>query len=452
MKAIFVCSPSRAYGEINSLIPLARDIESAGGEVWFLASPLAAAVAREHFPTSVFELSPDLERNQSILRRMNKKFKPNLIAFAELYEVLRPGRKPDCPLIDPWFLHWIADTDCSLAFIDFIAHVPMLRLIADCGTCAKRLGARALQCFLERLWVLLPCPLNEPGPVDRRCGIPYRAQTLPLHIDEATRFKTRTKFLGEGREEYGFLILRTGSTWQTQLAEQRGHNLYEHLGEILAEYLGGLPKPVTLISVSSRHQITCQSRRIKIRNIANLPPREFDELALSSDLVVTDNEIGYTLARTLGRVPGLVLVNSFHGRDILRREKAGSRLREIVSAMEGRQPNCIYPHKIFPIPADADEFQDSPGTAANVPAGSAAHEPKTVRLGRLVSSAFVRAELYGGQETKRVFEATLCDHGQRVRLKRMEELFLDRLNRLDDGANVMKRLVMQDSRSDCTVL
>jgi hypothetical protein len=450
MKTIFVCSPSRAYGEINSLIPLARGIQSAGGEVWFLASPLAAAVAREHFPTSVFELGPDLERNQSILRRMTKKFKPDLIAFAELYEILRPGRKPDCPLIDRWFLNWVADVDCSLAFTDFIAHVPMLRSIAECRACVRRFGVRALQSFFERLWVVLPCPLNEPGPVERRCGIPYRAETLPLHIDDAARFRTRAKFLGAGREEDGYLILRTGSTWQTLLAEQRGHHLYEHLGDILAEYLSGLPKPVTLVSVSSRHRISCESGGIEIQNIENLPPREFDELALSSDLVVTDNEIGYTLARTLGRVPGLVLVNSFNARDIFKREKAGSRLREIVSTMEERLPNCIYPHKIFPIPADEDEFADS--RTKEVTAVTASPEPKTVRLGRLVSSAFVRAELYGGRETKRVFEATLCDHGQRARLKQLEEVFLDRLNRLDDGASVLKRLVAHDSTLSHTVL
>jgi hypothetical protein len=452
MKAVFVCSPSGAYGEINSIIPLARGIQSAGGEVWFLASPLAAVVAREHFPTSVFELTADVERNQSILRRMAKKFRPDLIAFAELYEILRPGRKPGCPLINRWFLQWVADLDCTLVFVDFIAHVPMLRLIADCSTCAARFGARALWSFLERLWVVLPCPLNEPGRVEQRCGIPYRAQALPLRIDDETRTRTRAKFLGHNREENGFLILRTGSTWQTVLAEQRGHDLYEHLGDILAEYLRGLPKPVTLVSVSSRHRISCRSGGFEIRNIANLPPQEFDELALSCDLVLTDNEIGYTLARTLGRVPGLVLINSFHAPDILKREKAGSRLREIVNTMVSRRPNCIYPHKIFPIPADEDEFADSRTEGADSAAVSASHEPKTVRLGRLVSSAFIRAELYGGQDTRRVFEAILCDHGQRVRLKQLEEAFLDRLNRLDDGSSVLKSLAMQDSILEHTVL
>ena len=420
--------------------------------MWFLASPLAAAVAREHFPASVFELTPDLERNQGILRRMAKKFKPDLIAFAELYEILRPGRQADCPLIDRWFLHLVADIDCTLVFVDFIAHVPMLRSIADCRPCVTRFGAHALQSFLERLWVVLPCPLNEPGPVEQRCGIPYRAQALPLGIDDDTRARTRAKFLGHGREEDGFLILRTGSTWQTQLAEQRGHNLYKHLGDILAEYLCGLPKRVTLVSVSSRHQISCRSGGLEIRNIANLPPREFDELALSCDLVVTDNEIGYTLARTLGRVPGLVLVNSFHAPDILKRERAGSRLRDIVSTMESQRPNCIYPHKIFPIPADEDDFVDSVMEAVDATPVSASHEPKTVRLGRLVSSAFVRAELYGGQDTKREFEAILCDHGRRARLKQLDEAFLDRLNQLEDGASVLKRLVMQDSILEHTVL
>jgi len=451
MKAIFICSPSRAYGEINTIVPLARGILSAGGEVWILASPLAAAIARQHFPTRVHELTPDLERNQNILRLMVKKFRPDLIALAELYEILRPNRKADCPLISRRFLRWIAGVDCTLVFLDFIAHVPMLRSVAECPVCAGQFGRHVLNSFLRRLWVVLPCPLNEPGLVGQRCGIPYRSHELPLQIDENAILETRSRFLGKGHERDRFLILRTGSTWQTQLAEQRGHCLYEHLGDILAEYLCGLPKPITVISISSRHKLQCSTGDLQIINITNLPPHEFDQLALSSDLVVTDNEIGYTMARTLGRVPGMVLVNSLRASDVLRRERSGSRLREIVSIMERKRPNCIYPHKIFPIPADEDEFADSnAGTEGACRVSH--HEPRTIRLGRLVSSAFIRTELYGGQDTRRAFEAILCDPEQQARLKRMDEGFIDRLNRIDDGVSVLQRLVTRDSIRDHTVL
>ena len=447
MRAIFLCAPSKAYGEINTLVQLARNISEEGGEIWFLASPLAAEVAGSHFPGRVFQLTPDLERNQVIFWRMVKKFRPDMIVLSELYEILRPKRKPDCPLINSSWLREMGEIDCALVFVDFIAHVPLLRGIAECDVCSKHFANGSLSAFLERLWVVVPCPLNEPGSVEGRCGIPYQAQRLPLSIEPEARARVRARFLGRSQEE-GALVVRTGSSWQTQLAEQYGVSLYEHLGDLLGAYLGNLPRPVTLVSVSSRHQISSIGCGFRIHNIANLPPREFDELVLSSDLVISDNEIGYTLAKTVGSVPSLILKNTFTREEILKREPSHSPVRRIVLEMESRRPDSIYPHKIFPIPAHEEELAEQPPDEH-----TGAHDvdvltTSTLRLGRMLSSPFVKAELYGGEETRDVFERLLCDPCSRNTLREQDTAYIERFEKLETGATVLSRLAIHNSLTE----
>jgi hypothetical protein len=444
MRAILLCAPSRAYGEINSLILLAKSIDAAGGDVWFLASPLAAEVARLHFPQRVFDLTWELERNHVTFWRMIKKFRPDLILFSEAYEILRPQRKADCPIFTPRWLDELEQLDCAFVFVDFIAHVPILRSIANCEFCAGQFGKDRLEAFLKRLWVVLPCPLNEPGPVNGRCGIPYRAQRLPLTIEPHTRARVRSRFLGEDEQE-GILILRTGSSWQTDLANKFGQTLYHHLGNLFAFYLADLPYPVTVVSVSSRHQIAHSGSDLRICNISNLPPHDFDQLVLSSDLIVTENEIGYTLGKTLGRVPGMVLVNSFELEEILEREKGTSAIRKMVLEMEHRRPGCVYPHKIFPIRAGKEEFVEEIVPGMGPGDGLSRPPTSTLRLGRMKSAPFVKAELYGGDTTRLAFRSILCDPAFRAALNEQEEAYVTRLNRAEDGVTVLSRIAAHNS-------
>jgi hypothetical protein len=185
IRALFVCAASRAYGEVNVAIPLAQSVLDAGGEAWFLASPLAAELVRAKSPDRVFEMTGDCLANQSTFLRIVKKFRPNVILFSELYEILQLDETRECPLIDRKLLADLQGIDAALVFIDFIAHVEMLRDVLTCSYCAQRLGERPLQAFLERLWVVVPCPLNEPGPVPNRRGMPFRIDaSLPLALNE----------------------------------------------------------------------------------------------------------------------------------------------------------------------------------------------------------------------------------------------------------------------------
>jgi hypothetical protein len=321
LRAIFLVAPSRAYGEINVAIPLARSIVNSGGEVWFLASPLASGLANTQFPERVFELSSSRDDNQRTFWRMIKKYRANMVVFTELYEIIQPRRMTDCPLLSFNFFRDLEYLDATFVFVDFIAHVPALQEIAGCPRCAKRFGARQLESFLQRLWVVLPCPLNEPAEVPGRCGVPYRIHDLPIPVPANDRHRVRKRMLGQNSGRDGILIVRTGSSWQAKLAEEYGVRVYEHLTDLLAGYLAGIKRTITLVSVSDKQFLhPDQSKKIRVVNIGNLAPDDYQRLILSADLVLTDNQIGYTLATTIGNVPGGVMVNSYSAEQIMERE------------------------------------------------------------------------------------------------------------------------------------
>jgi len=435
LRAIFLLSPSRAYGEINVAVPLAKGLADQRAEVWFLASPLAARIATRHFPGRVFTMVPNRDVNQVTFWRMVKKYRPNMVVFSELYEILQPRRMPECPLVDGQFLSDLDQVEAALVFLDFITHVPALTEIATCTECASQFGQATLVRFLKRLRVVLPCPLNEPGDVPGRRGMPYRVRRLPLRLEAPVRERVRGRVLGDTKYgSKGILIVRTGSTWQAKLAKEYGVRVYNHFTELLAAYLRGIRRPVTVVSVSDKQRLARdRSGKVRVVNVSNLDPLEYQRLILSADLVLTDNQIGYTLATTIGTAVGGVLVNSYEVQDILQREGYGTRISRIVRRIERECPGSIYPHRIFPLPIDAD-----------VASGEAAERvehfgPEVVRLGRMLSSPYVKIEMYGGKRTAELFHWLLEDPGARKQLHEQDCAYIGRLNAIEDGPTVLSR-------------
>jgi uncharacterized protein DUF6365 len=449
LRAVFLSMPSRAYGEINTILPVARSVADAGGDVWILASPLAASLAQKSLPGRVFEMGPNKEHNQATFWRVVKKYRANMVVFSEFYEVLQPRRKTDCPLLDARFFARLDNLDASLVFMDFISHVPALQEIAGCALCSRRFGGRALMDVLARVWVILPCPLNEPGPVEGRRGLPFRSGALPVSIDPDDRARVRRSLLGAKGSRNGILIVRSGSTWQSGLAERLGVRLYDHLTDLLAIYLRGVKRPVTLVSVSDQQQLRPdRSNTLRVVNIGNLPPGEYQRLVLSADLVLTDNQIGYTLATTIGTVPGGVIVNSYSADDILGRERYGSPLWKLVQRMERESPGSIYPHQIFPLPLqpfETDAHANGNGR------GASAFGPQTIRLGRMHSSPYVELEIYGGNRTADKLRWLLDDPSARASLLEQDMMYIDRLSAIDDGATLLNRVCQSRQLEDHTV-
>jgi hypothetical protein len=358
--------------------------------------------------------------------------RPDLIVFNELYEILQPNRQPGCPLIDAELLQSLEYEPGSLVFLDFIAHAEMLVEIARCPECSEAWGA-TLTPFFQRLWVLLPCPLNEPGPAADRRGVPFRVHALPVAVDPEERFRVRASVLREPDE---ILVLRTASTWQTKLANERGVHLYDYLPKLFEYYLGRLPKPVTLVSVSSLYQFPPSTvPQLRFVNYDNLPPGDFNRMLLSCDALVTDNEISYSLSKATGTLPGVVLNNSLTAEDVIGREGPASFLTQLVGRLEREHPGSVFPFRIYPLPAD-----EAPPTGSREPPFHAVTE----RLGRMQSSPYYRAEVLGGDVTRQFFDWLLFDRRARKDRTQQDEAYIHRLRAAPSGAEILRRIADHD--------
>jgi hypothetical protein len=443
IRTIFVCGASRAYGEVNVVLPLAESVINEGGEAWFLMSSLAAQLTRRRFPNRVFDMSANRRENQLVFWRMVKKYRPDVIVFSELYELLRPFVTHEFPFFNWKLLRDLTQLDATLIFMDFIAQTPLLQSVLDCPQCARKLGEEALYSFLERLSVILPCPLNEPGPVADRRGIPYdvnrHGKNSPVN---GNRSKCRPKYLGQPANKDSLLILRASSTWQVNLAESQGLCLYEYLSDLLAHYLEGISRPVLLVSVSDAHKLRAPSNNgiLTVLNLPNLPTEEFRDILLSADLIITDNEISYSVAHALGKTPVLVLVNSFTPLELAQRERSDSVIGRLIAAGPGKWGDPVFPHSVYPLPMAAEELETGNGADSSKPDPSGALLPCTTRLGRMPSSPFLRAELYGGSETKETFRRLLLDPTASQALRQQEVSYLQRLGGLSEGAEVLGKI------------
>lgn len=440
MKVLFISQPARAFGEVNVVMSLATNLLNAGGHPFFLVSPLAAAVLRTRFGDQTFELGGNILDNQVMFWRIIKKYRPEVIVFSALHELLHPRRRLDCPLIDWLWLKHVRHDNTMVVFMDFIAHVPALQETARCWECASALGPARLRDFLRRLFVILPCPLNEPSPVPGRRGIPYRVMPLPLKPDDAARAGIRARFLGEHNSN-GILILRSASHWQVRLANEMGHPLYNYLGDLLSLYLCDMPRPVTVVSVSDSHELHSTTGSLTIKNMPNLPPDEYEQLSLACDLLLTDNEIGYSLGKTVGQTPGLVFVNTLSFHELMRRETPGSTLRRILVNIERSRPRSIYPFRVFPLRAGQGGPLSGDASDETLADTSPLSAIQTLRLGRMPSSPYLRAEIFGGDSTLSLFRCLFEDHDFLNVLNEEEHAYLTRLSALDDGPTVLSKLL-----------
>ena len=412
---------------------------AAGGEAWFLASPLAAQLLRPRFPDRVRELAPRLAENHRRWRILVDEVRPHAIVFSELYSLLAGARDRRAPLATlPWLAE-LARGRAALLWLNLMGSTRLLRgwVQAPRAGWRARAAARLWARLLERTTVLLPCPLHEPGPVEGRVGAPYRTLGLPLSLPAGERERVRVRYLGG--KDGGILLFHAVPGWISRLAGRCGAPLYGYLAELLGAYAAGLG-PVTLVSVNDGKLLRApRGGGVRVVNLARLPAAEYDALLLSADLALTENASSYTLGKTLGSVPGMVLVNS-RTRDQVLEGVDDPEVRRVAEAMERRHPGSIYPHTVYPL-VHPDH---SGGPVPRRPAGTGEGAPffpfpaDAIRVGELPSSPCVRAELYGGDATRALLHAVLRDPGCRARLRRDDEAYLRRQRRLPTGAQALE--------------
>jgi hypothetical protein len=142
----------------------------------------------------------------------------------------------------------------------------------------------------------------------------------------------------------------------------------------------------------------------------------------------------------------VVLVNSQPADKILLREPEDQPIGRIVRQIQRDHPGAIYPHRIFPI---RDELCATE-TAASDLAQQAT--PSVLRLNGMVSSPHFKAELYGGAPVREFFRSLLDDPATRREHKRSDAAYIERLNKLPDGIEVIDRLLEVSAMTGNSVL
>ncbi|MFL5383825.1 MAG: DUF6365 family protein [Longimicrobiaceae bacterium] len=418
MKVLLVTPVLAGSGETITALHLAETLAGRGHQVLFLSSPFARRFVEPRFPGRVRELGDDGADNRRRWDAALLELRPDAVVFADYALFAVP--QGCAPLVDePGWVESLDALDAALVTLDHFGFGQHSRPLELGPPHLGFFGYLRFSALPRRMQVLLPCPMHEPGPVPGRRGEPFRYWSeLPLGIPDAPRAAVRRRYL-EGGE--GLLVFHSVPNWTWRLAEALELPLYRYLAEILELYLDGLP--VTVVSVNNGGLLAPPPRaRIRVVNLAPLPPAEYEALLFAADLVLTENRVSISMGKAVcGLQPCAVLRN---GRRLL--ELAATldgRLAEVVQEMERLRMGAVYPFEVFPnvTPGDLEEIG--------------------LYRGSSLPHAFRALELFGGGETRDALHALLTDPAERAALRARQRHYVDRLARLPDGAALLEGLV-----------
>lgn len=343
MNVLIVVPSTVSTGEAITALHMARDIVRHEGDVRFLASSLTTGFLADPFADRVTVLGPDIGANQALWERTIRQFRPDFIVFADYPLLFFPSGT--VRLADESWVRSLDTLDAALLTLDHLGYAQRQMTIAF-GPPHLSLASAMTPEPPARMRIALPCPVQEPGPVDGRTGTPFRYWDMTLTTSDREVRRVRTRFVNDERD---LLILHSTPGWARQAAELWGLPYYALLARLLASYLGDLPRPVTVVSVNDGRLLAPSSdANVRVVNVPALPAAEYEALVLASDLFLTENSVSVGLGKAIcARRPAAVLRNSHRLVDLM--AMADEPRRRIVLEMESARLGAIFPFEVFPI-------------------------------------------------------------------------------------------------------
>lgn len=416
MKILFVTPNESGSGEAITALHMADQLAQSGHEVRFLASEFTSRFLRRSLGDRVEELSRDPAENRRSWSRLVSRFQPRTIVFADypLLFLSSPGRS----MLEGADAFDLDSVDAALVTTD---HLGMAQgpLTLSFGPPHLELTTESLPAPPERMRILLPCPLQSPHHVPGRRGVAFRSWDVPLGATRAQRNEARRRVLDDPGE---LLVFHSVPTWAQAFCRRHSLPYYRYLSRILAHYLAGQHRPVTVLSVNGGSLLSPMSERdLRIVNLGQLEPSEYEALLFASDLLITDNRISVTLGKAAcGLHPCVALRNSYRLGELL--ERSDDSLRRLLLEMENERLGTTFPFEVFPIWSRQDLralqlFEANP----------------------LVDS-MITLELYGGEETRRALWEALTDEGCREALRSRQRLLVESIGRLPSAEEALLSL------------
>lgn len=421
MKVLLITPVEQGSGETVTCLHLAEDLVSSGHEVLFLASTFAARFLRPHFPDRIRHLGSDGGANRQAWDSAIQEFRPDAVVFADyplmFFEV------GAVPLVDePGWQESLGSLDACLVTLDHFgfAQEEMGMFI---GPPHLSFHYQRFPAIPDRMNILLPCPMHEPGPVATRRGTPFRYWQVPIETSEESRRNVRARYL---KNQDDILVFHSVPNWAWRHAENMELPLYYYLGAILDYYLRDLPRPVTVVSVNNGSLLqTPIDASVSFVNVEPIPKAEFESLLWAADLALTENSVSISMGKA---ICGLQTCGAF--RNTMRlpeiMDRVEGRLKKIVLEIERERAGTIFPFNAYPV--------------------GMVEELERIILYRdnSLTEAFESIELFGGVETSAKLRALLTDDGERERLRRAAREYVRRLGDIDDGVQALERLVLEE--------
>jgi len=425
MKVLFVTPVEQGSGETITALHVATRLVARGHSVRFLATPFARRFLDGAFHQQIQDLGADSAGNCALWNAALREFRPDVVVFAD-YPMLffRFGVAPLATV--PGWVESLEDIDACLVTLDHFGFAQRA-MGFYMGPPHLTFQYQWFPPIPDRMQIILPCPMHEPGPVEGRRGEPFRCWDVPISIPDAVRREIRHRYLAQ---EDDLLVFHSVPNWAWRAAEAFGLSFYRFLPRLFEEYFGHLPKPVTIVSVNNGGLLVPPvGAQVRVLNLSPIPTPDFEGLLLSADLVITENRVSISMGKAIcGTQACAVLKNSHRLLPLL--EGASETVRDVVLAMENARPGTVYPYDVFPN-----------GMAQEL-------EELVLYRSNSLTRAFRDAEVFGGDATADALGRLLTDPGTREKLRADQMVYVDRLRALNDGAQVLEKLVQCDRGGD----
>lgn len=418
MRVLLVTPVEEGSGETITSVHIGQDLRREGSDVIYLASRFARRFIEPVLPGAAVELGSDGSDNLKLWRRTVAEFAPDAVVFADYPLMTMPlGVAP--LLKEPGWLEALDEYTGTLITLDHFGFAQREMTLFFGPPHITPFQYHRFEAIPERMRILLPCPMHEPLDVPFRRGHTFRYWDVPLGILAETRAHVREKYLG-GRD--GLLIFHSVPNWAWQTAEMMQIPLYRHLPELLDRYLGGLSKPVTLISVNNGKLLDPErAQHIRIINLAPMPVAEFEALLFAADLTVTENRVSISCGKAVcGFQTCAALVNRRSTPELV--DSPDPVVRKVVAAMEGRRLASVYRFEVFPC-GMTEMLREI-----------------ILYQGNSLPLTFCDLELFGGEETAQMFRRLLTDDELRGQLRAAQEHYVGNLARLPRASEAIAAL------------
>jgi hypothetical protein len=421
MRVLVIAPVEEGSGETITALHVGERLRARGHQVLFLAAAFARRFLDGPFPDDVWALGGDEDENHATWQRAVATFRPDAVLFADYPHLYFSTGVSPLARREGW-VQELESLDALLVTLDHFGFAQRAMGMFFGPAHITTFQFEEFPAIPERMRILLPCPMHEPGPVDGRRGTPFRYWDVPLGIDEGLRKEVRRKYL---RNDNELLVFHSVPNWAWRAAEALELPFYRFLPQLLGEYFRDTARPVTIVSVNNGSLLDpAASFGARIVNLAALPTADFEALLFAADLVITENKVSISMGKAIcGLQPCAVLKNSRTLVELM--AVAPPKAREVILAMENARLGAVYPYEVFPS-----------GFASQL-------RELVLYRDNSLTRAFADLEIYQLDGTRAELQRLLIDGAARDELRANQLVYVDSLADLGDGAEILEGMLAE---------